>query len=177
MKSILKAVGLLILASGLFFMSSCRKDKYQPKGYYQPAGDYGNTAINSFTFLPDNWMIDDTTGNNFQYVTFKDWSGITQSVIDNGAVMAYIGNGTAWIALPVTTADSKFGTLSFSYIYSQGSITILLHGYDLNVETTPNDFSGLKFKIVTITGVGLGANPELDYTNYTEVKKAFNLKD
>lgn len=169
----MKKINLLIwvLFVGILF-SSCKKDKYQP------VGDYGNANVTtSNTTTLNNWATDYDDGFNFGFSTILTWEVITQSVVDNGIVMVYLQDGSSWIALPYTESSDDIYVLSFNFSFQVGQIKIEVSGFDDVYNWGTSDFNGLVVKTVVISEEGRMMHPNLDYTNYNEVNKVFNLKD
>ena len=170
MKKLLMIVGTGAVTAILFTFTACKKenydDKYQPKGNYQPAGNYGNadviskTATLSYTFDP----------SNNTYFSLINVPEITDQVLYLGTVQVFVNSITTgdpnWIALPVT--------ISNNYIFfnvGKGKIEVASNSSVLT------NYPYTVAKIVIIKPAGKLAHPNINYKNYEEIKKAFNLKD
>ena len=165
-----------MLMSVATIVSSCQKDKYQPKGDYQPAGDYGNGTITySNTVNLTGWTSDYDDGTNFTFHIDVLWSSITSWVKDNGIVMVYAKSGAEWVALPANFSGSGY-SISYNFSFDVGKVTIEASGYDTPSPNTV-DFDGTLVRIVVISEAGKLANPNVNYNDYNEVKRIFNLKD
>lgn len=154
MKTIKRTVLLTLIAS-VSLLFSCAKDgKDGPPG---PAGATGNANVKSQTFVVNTW---DWSSNS---VLLYD-PNITQAIVDNGAVQVYLqGDPGVWIALPLS-----FSGLEIVYDYQVNFIRITASSQPPTQQT---------FKVVAIASSARLANPNVDYTNYEEVKATFNLKD
>ena len=146
---------LFLSAAVLFLFSNCTKETY------------GNTDIYSDTYTAD-WTFDDPSYR----VTISE-AKITQDVIDNGAVMVYISNGSGgWIALPCTLPQTASYASTYSYVLHSGGVTVWKTDTDL-LTLDPGAYG--VFKIVVLSQHGLKQHPDLNLTDYEEVKKELNL--
>jgi len=154
MKTIKRTVLLTLIAS-VSLLFSCAKDGKD--GLPGPAGPAGNANVQSQTFVVNTW---DWSSNS---VLLYD-PNITQAIVNKGAVQVYVqGDPGVWVALPLT--------ISGSYI---------VYDYQLNyvrITTDSQPPTQQTFKVVAIASSARLANPNVDYTNYEEVKATFNLKD
>ena len=73
---------------------------------------------------------------------------------------AYSG---VWAALPLS-----FSGTEVIYAYSTSNVNIVANPQPTTLE---------RFKVVAIASSARLANPNVDYTNYAEVKVTFNLED
>ena len=121
-----------------------------------------------------------------QLITISNWTGdgngyfgtatvpiITESISTDGAVFCYIESaatqGVYW-AMPYSEVQSAW---TRHWAFANDSDEILIQTQDDDGET-PNP-GPRNFKIVVIESSGLILNPNVDFTNYKEVEKAFNL--
>ena len=77
--------------------------------------------------------------------------------------------GTTWWALP-----DQDGINSTQYGFGIGTVTLINSNSD---GTTPGNPGAQTFRIVIISASNRLANPNVNWKNYTEVKKVLNLKD
>lgn len=152
-----------LLAVSLATATSCNKEVQGPQG---PKGDNGNANVVSKTdykVYTADWVKN--TPNNL-------WSAdiyvadITADIVKNGLVQVYEVNSDIIVPLPYTLVGE-----SMLFAFTNGKITIF-NNYISG--TTPNP--GAKtFRVVIIPSSGLITHPNVDYTNYDEIAKAFNL--
>ena len=164
MKKITTTLLAFIVLSAVFI--SCKKDD---DSAYQPKGTYGNSTIKSGTFYT-YWTLSAPS----YYADIND-ADITQAIFDNGSVEVYADNGSGgWIALPYTIPMSSSYSSTFAVIHYVGMVRLVKTDTDMTQATDP----GLStIKIVCIGYAARMANPNLDYSNYNQVKAAFHLKD
>jgi hypothetical protein len=121
-----------------------------------------------------------------QLITISDWTGdgngyfgtavvpiITESISTNGAVFCYIEDATTqgiYWAMPYSEVQ---GGWTRHWAFANDSDEILIQTQD-DDGATPNP-GARNFKIVVIESSGLILNPNVDFTNYKEVEKAFDL--
>lgn len=178
-----------ILKTGLFLFfallaTSCSKD-----GEAGPAGAAGANGINGtngtngingnanvvgsapFSTAATNWGS--AAGGAQWTATLSGQTSITQSVVDRGIVSVfrrYTSNGnTEWSPLPDTNTN-----INISFNYGLGYITFFAQS--TNGVAIPNP-GIITFRYVVITPTNRMANPNTDWKNYKEVKRALNLAD
>jgi hypothetical protein len=164
----MKKTYLIIFAVVSILFSACKKEGPQgPQGSQGPQGEVGPQAKTynfSLTFDPGE--------------TFESFSGIT-GFDDNDVVMTYvnadnIGGVSSWVQLPAIFNYTNFVPEFFE---DNGQLFINLmdaNGYEFVSFPSSTSFN---FKAVHIKSSGRKANPNVDFTNYEEVKKVFKLVD
>lgn len=162
MKTHIKILAFALLLSA----SACKKAEQGPKGDTGPAGTNGVANIQSTTITTTNgsWNLD--TFENAYNATLTV-TGITQNVLDKGAVMVYIGNGagTEWDAMPFS-----YQGVEFNYGIKVGQALISV---TLDSGNAPNNPGGQQFKVVVIPPAMI--KPGVNVKNYTEVKTAYGI--
>lgn len=136
---------LLIIPVSLLTFTSCKKKiwgcmdetalNYSPVAT-EDAQDcvYDEQEIISTTVLNNPWYLDGVS-----YEVNLTWSEITQDVLDNGAVDAYIrfSGQTSWHPLPVTFYSSASYSTSVEVAYGLTSVTLFWTDSDLTAPATP----------------------------------------
>lgn len=162
-------------------LASCQKGEKGDTGSPGKDGTNGNANVHTQNFTINNsqWYHVGTAGQpNEGYWADISCSIITSEIVSTGAVLAYIDDGSqTWVALPATIPTGVDDTYPYSrscnYEYSTNLITIIVQDNDFYT-TNP----GLNyFKVVTIAGNAKRINPKIDFRNYNEVKRTFNLAD
>lgn len=166
MKLSTKLLALTILLSLTF--TNCKKAEAGPKGDPGPAGSNGVANIQSSNITTTNgsWNLD--TFDNSYNATITV-TGITQNVLDKGAVMVYIGNGTGseWSAMPFS-----YQGVEFNYSIKLGQVLIYV---TLDDGSAPGNPGGQQFKIVVIPPAMV--RPNVNVKSYSETKTAYGLSD
>ena len=161
----LKLTGFMSAILLMLTISSCKKDKY------------GNTNITSSnTITATNWISESDDGTNYVFKSANSWDVITQDIVDNGVVLGYYKQGSEWLALPYSE-DGDTYSLNFNFSFEVGKIYIYADGWENPISPNPSDFNGLVFRFVAISEHQRMANPNVDLTNYEEVKRVFEIKD
>ena len=169
-----KIFGTFALACGLLLTNCAKKGDTGPAGPAGANGTNGNANVKSKTIFVAGSEWINTVGES--KVT-KLVTEITTDIVNNGAVLVYIDNGSNnWGAMPTTVADPSGLVVTFGYDIEPGKL-ILSATVNASVTLTATDFGNTNFRIVTISGSGKIANPNLNYNDFNAVKKAFNLKD
>jgi hypothetical protein len=167
---IMKTKNLLLAAMMLFGIgiTSCKKAE---KGDTGPAGKNGNANVTSVLLNANTWTWDNT--NKWSYATFSSVSILTSATASSGAVILYEGSGTSWTAVPYSFNLSGGVTYHALFEYDVNTVTIYKA---LSDDSNPNP-SASQFKLICIPPASIKEHPNVDYTNYMEVRKTFNLKD
>lgn len=170
----MKKIFLCVALVAVSFMFSCRG----PQG---PAGQNGNANVASSTVTvnPSDWYWD----NNTSWRVDIDYDAITTDITDFGAVLVYMSNNGTWRQLPMTfyysTVDQQTGVESFF----SSSLEVSSYDKGVSIFWTENDFyNGYRpeqhdFKIVVIAAGLYNSRPDVDYSDYNQVKQAFQLAD
>ena len=166
---------LFLMAGAVLMFTSCTKENYDDK--YQAKGSYGNASIvTSNTVTLNNWSEEWNDGINYEYLSQIGWPALTQSIIDNGVVMAYYKDGAYWYALPLSYSDDTYSAQHWNFSYTAGSVDIEVVGYDDSGSWSASDFNGTSVKLVAISNEAKAMHPEVDLNNYTQVASVFGLK-
>lgn len=170
----------------VLLLASCAKDKYQPKGDYQPSGNYGNASISSSADLavfPADYTTVWSNGVDYDFSAQISCNLISQKVLDNGIVMAYMKDTTngnnMFYALPFSNSQNSTSaefSLHANFFYTLNTFYFRLHGFDKLGPTTPADFGTVILRIVVFSNAR--QIPEnLSLTNYQQVKDYLHLPD
>lgn len=160
--------GMVMLMALAF--NACKKPKDGKDGAQGPQGPAGNANVNVqiTTVTTSDWIVSAPSYYVSIYV-----ATITQAIVDNGAVLVYISNGAGgWEALPVTIPVSSSYSSTYNPVHYLYGVTIWKTDTDYTQATNPGTRT---FKILAIASSARLSHPNLDYTNYEAVKKAFNL--
>lgn len=152
--------------------TQCTKEG--PAGPQGTAGNNGTNGTNGNANVTGSTTV---TTNSASWTAISTWGfsaiinlgAIDQDIVDKGAVMVYEQLGTGWLALPYT-----YGKVSRSYLFSPGMVKIYIQNTDGSTATNPG---AITYRIVVISASNRMAHPNVDYTNYEEVKMVFGLKD
>jgi hypothetical protein len=172
-KQITTVLAGLALTIGLT-LSSCKKPEKGetgPKGETGATGAQGQAGPQAKTF---NFILTFAAGD-----TYQSYSGITGFNADD-VIMVYkvyetLGTTKYWTQLPWVV--SNYVNIVPEFSESTGLLFINTEKADGTVGspwTTTNTFD---FKAVLISSSQRAANPNINWKNYTEVKKVLKLKD
>ncbi len=165
MKITFRALFTLFLIGFMIVSGSCTKEESAPAGPRGAAGPAGTSPLYSVgTFTVNSW-----TASGNAWVSQIGFTQITQSIVDNGTIQVFIQYGTEWWALP--DIDGKNSTV---YGFAPGYVSLI----NSNSDFTPAVNPGVRvFKIVIISQIKKQDNPDVDWTDYKEVKRVLKLKD
>lgn len=167
----LKRVLSLVLITSLFSFFSCTKEG--EKGDSGINGANGINGVDSPTPKTFNFSLTFNSGD-----TFQSYSGITG--VDSDDVMLFyilyetLGTTDYWSGIPL-----ELGNVSFIPEFSDQSGLVFINTLKAD-GTAGSPFASTftyGFKVVVIKSSQRLANPNIDYTNYYEVKGAFSLED
>lgn len=182
MKTI-KRITLLVLISSILTTFSCTKE-----GKQGPAGTNGTNGASGPTGPTGPSGVDGIPGPqaktfNFSLTfnagdTYKSYGGITGYDADD-VILFFVHYETLsstayWSSLPMI-----FSTLNIVPEFSDQTGFVFINTLKSNgTAGSPwTSTSTLNFKAVLVKSSQMIANPNIDYSNYYEVKGAFNLKD
>jgi hypothetical protein len=171
---------LLFVAAVTFIISCTKEGPEGPQGIQGPTGPQGiqgipgqdgNANVNSYTY---NVYLNDWTLDAADYGINLLVPEITQSILDNGAVLVYMGVGSgSWVSLPYIVWNVGYAS-QYLPIISVGKVTIWKTDSDFFQTDNPGDKT---FKVIVIAGSGFSAMPSnIDLNNYEEVAGYLNLK-
>jgi hypothetical protein len=140
MKTYLKSIKAALLLGGLAFVSCESDPKFE-------------TKVQSNTFTVSQW-----TYNAPQWEARIDYWAITESALENGAVIAYINASGTYYALPATLFLSSQYSTSVRTAFIPGSAFLLWSDSDLIQPNHPGTF---QVKIVVISEELVRRNPDI----------------
>lgn len=163
MKKAFNQKGILLiafLATTLTF-TSCDKEEAGPPG----ADGVANISAHSFVTNTNAWAADNSSNVLIYQHTIPE---ITEDVVQSGAVLAYLGDGTGdlWIAMPLSTLGIDF---VFGYYESNVEINVSLSNGEM-----PSNPGGQEFKVVIIPPAQRIST--VDHQDYEQVQHAYGLK-
>lgn len=163
----IKTISTLLLLVTMTIFSSCKKEG--PEGPAGKDGVDGNANVVSSTITSSAWAYNAPSWA----ITFT-YPAITQEIINSGAVLVYIKVGNNYNQLPLTFYQSSSYSTTIEVTTFAGGLSLIWTDSDL---TQPNNPGSQTFKVVVIAASGMIQNPNVDYSNYEEVKSTFNLVD
>lgn len=174
MKKITLFLNVCLMACVIMF-SSCAKDgetgPQGPAGPQGAQGPQGNANVKSDLAMVSNWIYD---SNSAKWVATIIDNNITQEIADRGMVMVYLVESGSNIALPVTLYPSGTYSRTINYFYSQQQVTINIGDSD---KIQPGHPGTVTFRVVKIAPAARKANPNVDWTDYNQVKKCLNIQE
>lgn len=170
----------LVLVIALLAMSCSKDGADGATGATGATGANGTNGINGnanvlgstpFSTASTNWTSQNS--GTLWTANLTGATSITQSVVDRGIVSVfrkYTANGiTEWSPLPDTNTN-----INISFNYGLGYITF--YTQSTNAVTIANP-GAITFRYVVITPSNKMANPNTNWNDYQQVKKALHLAD
>ena len=111
-----------------------------------------------------------------------EYDAINLAVHNDGAVLVYMDNENTWRQLPMTFYYTDYDNQG-NLVNCSSSLEVSSYNGGVSIFWTENDFyNGRKigthrFKIVTLSNADYSARPDVDYSNYEEVKRVFQIKE
>jgi hypothetical protein len=180
MNTIKRIFGMLAVVTALIFMDACKAEKGDvgPIGPAGPTGATGATGASGATGATgatgtanvsySDWVNVTFTGSGTSYIANVAAPKLTQDILDKGDVHIYWKIGTSIYYIPYaqvigTTTYTIFQILTVGNIKLTSSYAIA---------------SGTAIRYVIIPGgIAGGRKANVNYSDYEEVKKYYNLPD
>jgi hypothetical protein len=157
---------LLICAITLCF-SACKKDKYQPKGDYATVSQVPTVKNYDFSI---------TFGSSTTYGTYTLPSSLTS---DDAVIVYWKEEGTGFLVQTPYIWYETSSSVGVNFWTEIGGITLFVNatradGSSVSPWTTTSVES---FRAIVINGSARKVHPEVNYSDYAQVKQAFHLRD
>lgn len=167
----MKKLSFFLLLASISIFIAC-------KGEIGPAGPAGQDGADGLDGQNGNANVKNlvTTVSATNWVLFNSGLSyidlsvpiVTTDIAATGLVMVYFQEaGNEWYALPFSR-----GSQSYFFWAKPGQVRI----HTQNDSTSPTKFAG-NVRIVAVSSEGLVRNPNVNWTDYASVKKAFKLSD
>lgn len=136
-----------------------------------------NVYSSTVTVREADWRWDNTSWR----VDLR-YDAIDLSVHDGGAVFVYMDNGNTWRQLPMTFYYTDYDNQG-NLVHCSSSLEVSSYSGGVSIFWTENDFyngrviGDHRFKIVALSNADYSARPDVDYSNYEEVKRVFQIKE
>ena len=170
---------ILILALGAFSLAGCKKSgctDASALNYSKDAKKDDGSCFFSSELEPDAYVYNYTLGFD-PGETFESYTGIDKfeagDVVVTFAYYEALGGSNFFTELPFTTSQGVYIFSEFSE--SSGMVFINTTWADGTPGSPWASATTIGFKSVLIKSSGLKKNPDLDITNFEEVKKTFKL--
>ena len=165
----------LFLVGTIPFLTSCDKLKGDdgaigPAGEIGPKGDPGEAGdpAGAFQFSTDTLSTEADGSTGFGLTLTKDIA----SSIEKGVVLVYAKSGNFWFPLPgIVPFGNEISNYTFAYGVDKLDLNFLL----IQRDAAPKKRFFTNLRIVIVPAVNARLNAQVDYKNYEEVRKAFNL--
>ena len=163
----MKAINTFSFISLMLIFFGCEKEG--PAGPAGPAGADGNANVVSTNVTSSAWVY----VNSSWEISFA-YPEITQEIINSGAVLVYIKVNESYNQLPLTFYQSQEYSTSIQVSTYNGGVTMFWSDSDLVQPINPGSQT---FKIVVIASSVMRQNPNVNYNNYEDVSRAFDLNE
>ena len=176
----------VLLFTGAFF-TSCKDGEAGaigpagPAGPTGPAGPAGPTGATGPAGAPGQ----DGNANVIQ-ITFGSkvhsgveisytLTGVTQAVLNKSAYFTYVNPGNSfWYSLPGTTAGGTKEYRTYVQAGASGTPSLFVNRV---AGTGSETFTATRVVVIPASALSNGRKASVDYNNYQEVKKYYNLPD
>lgn len=166
---------LLFVASLLLYFGACTKEKGPtgPSGTNGLNGKDGNANVYySHWKLLDHSFRDTTIDGTLMKYSTDSAYGITESILDSGAVLAYLNWGVGTIPLPYISYAGGIGN-SLNFMPGKKTITYTRVTFDNSGSVGAS--SGIKYRYIAIPGGVLVGKRDLREMPYEEVCRMYNI--
>ncbi len=151
----------ILPAVALFFaLASCKKE------VTKVVRDEAQSVV--YRIMPEDWVANDD--NTIYYASF-DMPELTQAIFDHGAVLVYC----SFVDGDYEMLPQVFNYNNFRPIHYVGGVDIEIRDID-GKQVTPPDVE-VWAKVILIDAEKLAMHPNVDLTDYKEVKQVFQVRD
>jgi hypothetical protein len=152
---------LILLAPAFFIVSSCKKEVTKVEKV-----DQAFSAV--YTIQPGDWTTDN---NGLSYTAQLNVPEVDDILYQNGAVLVYLSfSGTNYYeAIP-----EVFDGIAYGSIHSNGYVGIDISAVTGELIDPPTQ--SISAKVVIIDATALAMHKDVNLKDFSEVKKAFNIK-
>jgi hypothetical protein len=164
----IKIMAACLVTATLF--TNCKKGDTGPAGADGTNGTNGNANVKSQTSTNLTWTFNNAA---LQFETNISVAAITQDIVDRGAVLVYLQNGSISSQLPVSGMADPVTILFYDFEYSVGNVKVILSNSDLDNSFVPP--STLRFKIVAMSASARAAHPNLN--EYKDIQSVYHLAE
>lgn len=185
---------LVVALTAIFFFAACKSGDPGPKGDTGATGATGPAGPAGPTGATGPAGPTGATGNaNVRQITFGSrtisvgnstisltLTGVDRALLEQSAVLVYVRFGslsssTLWYQIPGYVGGFSGMRLNVRFY---GNSPMTLEIFPDNFQgTTPLTLDAIRVVIIPSNSQTNGRKAALDYTNYEEVKKAYNLPD
>lgn len=169
MKTLKRILSLVVIVSMVSIFSCTKEGKQGEQGMSGANGTNGSSNVQNFDITLNSW--DWTYDNLYQRQYYRYWV----SADYNSLVVCYVMSGSGKQIMPYYEAITQ-RNYDFANVLYQSSPYIEIQYTDYNSPTTAPS-SSKNFYLIIVPPTARLANPNVDYTNYEEVKRTFNLKE
>lgn len=127
-----------------------------------------NVVSSSVNVTAANWTVSSNT-----YKVSITYPAITNDIINKGAVLVYQQFDANSYQLPRTWYPASTYSRTMDYSVYLGGLSVFVSDSDLTLPTNPG---AQTFKIVVIASSQLALHPDVDLSNYEQVREAFELE-
>lgn len=187
-KTILSTITVIaVMLTSIFVFDGCKKPKdginglngtngtNGTNGAVGATGATGNANVQTQTLTFNTWSHFGTAGQAGDgYQSTQTCSIITPTIVSTGAVLAYFSASTTqWVALPYTEPNSTWTShWTYGYLANQ----FIFQTQDSDFLTVDPSGSPLYVKVVCVASARMG-DPNINWSDYNDVKKKLNLPD
>ncbi len=179
MNTIKRIFGMLVVVSAVIFMDACKAEKGEigpigPTGAKGDKGDPGAAGATGATgatgtanVIYSPWTSVSFTGSAANYTGSLAAAKLTQEILDKGDIRVYWSESGRVLSIP------------YSQVVGSTPYTVHARYFVGRIDFIANyALSAQMFRYVLIPGgVPTGRKAAVDYNNYEEVKKYYNLPD
>lgn len=160
----IKILTVFTVIAGMLAFTGCKK------GDTGPAGPPGNANVQAYTF---NVYASDWTANNVNKEWYVDLT-LPAGADVSGAVLVYLqyDSYSYWAALP----HVDFG-ITFEYGFDPSTYVVEVQSQDAAYTSMIPNPGPVNFRVVTIPQAMSKSGSPVNWKNYAEVKKTFQLPD
>tara|TARA_R110002096_G_scaffold28203_3_gene85605 strand:- start:3033 stop:3554 length:522 start_codon:yes stop_codon:yes gene_type:complete len=167
-----KIVAIVLLVAS----SACTINSTGPRG---PEGIPGDDGVQIYSSVAPIYAADFEALDEFISINEFEWDILDEATVDEGLVLGYVrfDGETSWNALPFGVPfENDYVNLRF--VFDINSFDLVLEGEIANNNNANEDlFDGDDLRVIAIPPTAIVRAKGLNYKNYEEVARVYNLND
>ncbi len=163
----MKAPKMILVVLSIITLSSCTINEAD--------GDVNLVYTDTITIDEDDFVAED----DFITVAEYGWDNLNEAVVDEGLVLGYLRfeGQTAWQALPMSVPFEN-DLVVLRYLFDIDTFNLILEGeVGGNNEANAELFDGDVLRVIAIPPSEIVRGKGIDYSNYEQVARIYNLED
>lgn len=166
----------MVALTGLLISATACVNSTGPRG---PEGIPGKDGVQIYSSVAPIYAADFEALDEFVSINEFEWDILDESTVDEGLVLGYVrfDGETSWNALPFAVPFEN-DYVNLRYVFDINSFDLVLEGEVADNNDANEDlFDGDDLRVIAIPPTAIVRAKGLDYKNYEDVARVYNLND